>query len=212
MPLGSPGPVGEPEADELDDAEHRRAVAALVPQVCHKLNNTIGVVQGLAELLARKVADEDVTHQLDTVFQQASHAARQVGRLGDYATARPSGAELVDVDPILAEARELLAPVAQIAGVELELRSDDSVHLARVDRRRLTQAIVTAVVLGLDGRGEARARLAVASAPSGVVLRVATRRAGARPVELGALARSFGARWSRRERSGWSCHRLALAP
>jgi hypothetical protein len=210
----------------LESPEQRRwrVLALLVPHVCHKLNNAIGVIQGLTELVARRSSDERSRKHLDTVFEQSGVATQLVNRLGDYAVSLDAGSNLVDLEGVVADAKRLLEPLFQVTGGELQLVHERGACVADVDARRLLQVLVTTICspwippvesdLAWE-RTAATVRLSLLPTGRGVALRVTHLDADRTREEVTAqvvapLVEKLGGAHRLRSLGTCCCHRFAL--
>jgi hypothetical protein len=209
---------------ESPEQRRWRVLALLVPHACHKLNNALAVIHGLAELLSRRATDPRSRTQLDTIVEQSGLASQLVSRLGDFSSTMGFGSTLVDAAVVAADAEGLLGPVFQVTGGELELRIADGIHLVEVDQRYLLQVLVTLACgphtpPAASGRvhehGVARLRISVVGLGSRVALRVTHRQGSAEREEatrkvVAPFAVELGGRHRHRTVGGWCCHRIAL--
>jgi hypothetical protein len=214
-------PVTEESLEQL----RARILVLLVPAVCHKLNNGLGVVSGLAELIARRPGGEHLRENAQLVFEQSTEVAGQVLRLGSFAHVSPLEAEICDAGLAFDDAAALVAPVFQVAAVPFESRRPGGSFPALVDRRRLFQTLVIlacsplasadAPVLDRERR-PARLRLSMAPRGTGCVVRVSCRagREGAGILDgdpIAPFAAELGARLRTRRFAGCTAVRLELA-
>ncbi len=209
---------------ESPEQRRWRALALLVPHVCHKLNNAIGVIQGLSELLARRATDERSRSHLDTVFEQAGLASRMVSRLGDFSSSTGFGNSTVDAAVVAADAKALMDPVFLVTGGELELRVGSGSNVVEVDQRHLLQALVTLACGPYTPPAEsgiphehaaARLRLSVLRQGAQVALRVTHRQVSAEREEatrrvVAPFVEEFGGKHRHRTVGEWCCHRIVL--
>jgi PAS domain S-box-containing protein len=87
----------------LERGEQQVMLAELAGTAAHELNQPLTSVMGYAELLRRKLADDDPLAQpLDVILQESERMAdlvRRIGRVSRYETkAYPGGARIVDLD------------------------------------------------------------------------------------------------------------------
>jgi len=87
----------------LERGEQQVMLAELAGTAAHELNQPLTSVMGYAELLRRKLADDDPLAQpLDVILKESERMAdlvRRIGRVSRYETkAYPGGARIVDLD------------------------------------------------------------------------------------------------------------------
>jgi PAS domain S-box-containing protein len=87
----------------LERGEQQVMLAELAGTAAHELNQPLTSVMGYAELLRRKLADDDpLAAPLDVILKESERMAdlvRRIGRVSRYETkAYPGGARIVDLD------------------------------------------------------------------------------------------------------------------
>lgn len=144
-----------------------------MPPLVHKLNNAIGGVAGLADLLVRS-PDANTTPQFArTMSEQARVALELLGTLSEVAKDETSPPEPVDLLDVVRRAERFLEPLAESRATELDVRPPAFGAVVRTDPRAflrdLTVAIgATLVPLGREGGARRRARFRIAPASAGV--------------------------------------------
>lgn len=101
-----------------ETAARARALLALMPALVHRLNNALLLVQGAVELGARVSARDRA--QAKTELEVLAQA---LAALGELTHAWVPGAELVDVERVLAQCAVLLEPLAERRKLALEICS-----------------------------------------------------------------------------------------
>ncbi len=89
--------------EKLDISERQAAIAELAGTTAHELNQPLTSIMGYAELLLRKVAEDDPHHRgLATIYQEAERMAeivRKIGRITHYETKSYVGStKILDLD------------------------------------------------------------------------------------------------------------------
>ena len=76
--------------EKLDISERQAAIAELAGTTAHELNQPLTSIMGYAELLLRKLDQEDPRHRgISTIYQEAERMAeivRKIGRITHYET------------------------------------------------------------------------------------------------------------------------------
>lgn len=89
--------------DRLDEAERNAVIVALAGTAAHELNQPLTSVMGYAELLRRKLKEEDFAFRpVDTIYREAERMAeivRKIGKITRYETKAYIGsAQILDLD------------------------------------------------------------------------------------------------------------------
>ncbi len=71
--------------DRMAQSDKLRAVGELAAGVAHNLNNSLTVIQGRAQLLQRRAADEATSKSLETIIQAVADGAQTLRRILDFA-------------------------------------------------------------------------------------------------------------------------------
>lgn len=207
------------EPDEL----RWRVTVMLLPHVCHRLNNAIGVVSGLTEFLALKGEAATGDH-LDAILGRAGESADLVRKLSELASPREGGRDVVDAGRAVQGAALVVQPLFHTTGGLLEVSAGRGPLVCRTDARGFGHLLVmlaaaaytpdsgTFVPRTHEGR---KARVTVRRVGGDVVVRVTYRTRGAGLEErtaktLAPLCEELGAGASWRAHDGWSSCRLAL--
>jgi PAS domain S-box-containing protein len=89
--------------DRLDEAEKNAVIVALAGTAAHELNQPLTSVMGYAELLRRKLKEDDFAYRpIDTIYREAERMAeivRKIGKITRYETKVYVGsAQILDLD------------------------------------------------------------------------------------------------------------------
>ena len=71
--------------ERMAQSDKLRAVGELAAGVAHNLNNSLTVIQGRAQLLQRRAADEATAKSLETIIQAVADGAQTLRRILDFA-------------------------------------------------------------------------------------------------------------------------------
>ena len=111
--------------DELRQAERRAASARMVSVIGHLIGTPLNVIAGRAGLIRTNQASEAIEENVRRIEEQVERLSQRIRRLVDYfGLADPPSAPR-PLGQILAECRELYAPIARGKGVEVELNAGD---------------------------------------------------------------------------------------
>jgi signal transduction histidine kinase len=107
--------------DVLRQAERRAASARMVSVIGHLIGTPLNVIAGRAGLLRNNPTPEAIEENVRRIEEQVERLSQRIRRLVDYFGLADPRSEPRLLAEILAEARELYAPIAQRKGVALEL-------------------------------------------------------------------------------------------
>lgn len=95
--------------DRLRRSERLGAVGQLAAGLAHELRNPLASLSGAVELIAADLPEENDTHRRlgEIVRRETSRLSRLVGDFLEYAKPGQGGAEVVDLDGVVTEVRDL---------------------------------------------------------------------------------------------------------
>jgi signal transduction histidine kinase len=129
--------------DELRHAERLATVGRLASGIAHELGTPLNVVGARAKIImSERLARSEMADNGRIILEQAERISRLVQQLLNYARKRQLQSEAAEVTTLAAEALELLRPVADGAGVELELIDEAEGARPEVDRVLLQQVFL----------------------------------------------------------------------
>lgn len=125
-------------------------IGELTAGVVHELRNPVSVIRGMAELLLRKLVDEDLQATARLIFDEAIHLERSIAQFLGFA--RPFELELAwcNADEVAERALQLCRRRAEDKGVELVYRPEGELPDLRVDPGRLAQALANLLTNAVD--------------------------------------------------------------
>jgi len=148
------------ERDRAARADKLRALGQLASGVAHDFNNSLAAILGRAQLILRRVKDEELIRSLGIIVTAAEDAAATVRRIQTFA--RKSGAselELLDVGSLLRDAIEITRTrwenEARAAGrsIDVTLNADNG-SFARGNASELREVFVNLIVNAVDAMPE----------------------------------------------------------
>lgn len=148
-----------------------RAKSEFLSRMSHELRTPLTAILGFNQLLGMdgETLMDDQRHAVDQIAKAGVHLLALIDEVLDIARIEAGGHALVleplDPSPLLADVRNLIAPQAQAAGVEVRIEDDAKVHVIG-DRRATVQILLNlvsnAIKYGPDG-GTVTVRLVEAS-------------------------------------------------
>jgi PAS domain S-box-containing protein len=148
------------ERERAARADKLRALGQLASGVAHDFNNSLAAILGRAQLMRRRIDDENLLRSLTVIETAAGDAAATVRRIQTFAhkpVAREFG--LLDVSRLLRDAIEITRTTwqneARVAGLDIEvnLEAGDEL-LTRGNASELREVFVNLIVNAVDAMPE----------------------------------------------------------
>jgi len=145
---------------QFSQVEKMSALGELASGVAHDFNNTLASILGRAQLMLRKVEDEETRRGLEIIIQSANDGAGTVKRIQDFARQRRDhDFEPVAVDQLLMDVNEITRPRwkdrAQASNVHINLNLQINSHaLVLGDPSELREVLVNMVFNAVDAMPE----------------------------------------------------------
>ncbi len=144
------------ERDRAARADKLRALGQLASGVAHDFNNSLAAILGRAQLILRRVQDEELIRSLGIIVTSAEDAAATVRRIQTFARKSvASELELLDVGSLLRDAIEITRTrwenEARAAGLNIEVAlnaEEDSFVLGNASELR--EVFVNLIVNAVD--------------------------------------------------------------
>lgn len=130
-------------------------IGGLTAGVVHELRNPLGVISGLAELVARKLDQEDPRRKnVEAILEEAGRMERSISQFLGFA--RPFELEPTLCGPraVVQRAMALSQARAEKKQVAVEIRPGEPLPEMRADLNRLAQALNNIIVNAIDAVGE----------------------------------------------------------
>jgi PAS domain S-box-containing protein len=116
-------------SERMAQSDKLRAVGELAAGVAHNLNNALTVIQGRAQLLQRRAADEATSKSLEVIVNAVADGSQTLRRILDFAR-RDSAKEFAPVD-----LAELIATSVEIAKPKWQRKSATGAINVQVENR-----------------------------------------------------------------------------
>lgn len=132
---------------QMERADRLSILGEITAGIAHELNTPLANILGFSELLKERFVDEDeAMHDLDKIVHSAIFSREVVKKLMFFSCEMPQQMELVNIDPIIADAIHLLSPNFNKKNLKYHLNfSEDTIYL-RVDAIQLTQVVFNLVI------------------------------------------------------------------
>lgn len=134
-------------ADELRQAERRAVSARMVSVAGHLVGTPLNVIAGRAALIRSNPSPEAIEENVRRIEEQVERLALRIRRLIDYFGLAEPGPARQSVGDVLAECQALYSPIAERAGVSL------NVGAAGLESLRVQGSVVTLVLTTLLSLG-----------------------------------------------------------
>ena len=132
--------------EELNHFSQLASIGELAAGVAHEINNPLTGIIGFSERLLRKIADKDVTRDLERIHSDAWRAARVVQNLLTFARRRESKKEYEDINDILRRTLELRAYELQTGNIEVALDLAPGLPKALVDSHQIQEVFLNIIL------------------------------------------------------------------
>jgi signal transduction histidine kinase len=165
--------------DQLRHADRLTTVGKLASGMAHELGTPLNVVAGRARLIAGgEVEGDEAKASAKVVLDQADRMTRLIRQLLDFARPRAPKKEPTDLRALAARVASLLGPIAQKAGVTVEVQAEGDEAVCEVDEGQLTQVATNLILNAIQatpsgGRVDVSVARATETAPADLAPRAA---------------------------------------
>jgi PAS domain S-box-containing protein len=136
--------------EQFRQAQKMEAVGRLAGGVAHDFNNLLTVINGYSQLVFSSLRPDDPSRELLAQIQKSGERAANLTRqLLAFSRKQILQPKVVSLNNLLGELLKLLKPLIG-EDIELELASDPSLGLAKVDPGQFEQAIINLAVNARD--------------------------------------------------------------
>ncbi len=132
---------------QMERADRLSILGEITAGIAHELNTPLANILGFSELLKERfTGKEDALKDLDKIVHSAIFSREVVKKLMFFSCEMPQQMELVNIDPIITNAINLLMPSFAKKNLQHHLNfSEDTIYL-KVDAIQLTQVIFNLVI------------------------------------------------------------------
>ena len=133
--------------EQLRHVDRLQTVGRLASGIAHELGTPLNVVSGRAALLTSgKLPTEEIAESAQTIKHEADRMANIIRQLLDFARRRVPNRVQVDLNEIVRQTKDLLAPLAHKSNVTLQCGESSELTTAFVDVGQLQQVLTNLIV------------------------------------------------------------------
>ncbi len=131
--------------EHLRQVQKLDAVGRLAGGIAHDFNNLLTVIQGRAEILARRLGETDARRDLEVIRSTADQAAALIRQLLAFSRTQALRPRILDLNAVIEAMVTMLRPLVG-EDVELCLGTNPALWRVSADRSQIEQVIVNLVV------------------------------------------------------------------
>ncbi len=132
--------------EQLRQAQKMQAVGYLTGGVAHEFNNMLAVIMGNMELLEERLGDDPESHRLvDSAMETTRRGTRLTSQLLSFSRNQPLQPRLTDLDPLVADMREVLES-ALGETIQVKLLLAGNLGRIRIDPDQMEAAVLALAV------------------------------------------------------------------
>jgi two-component system sensor histidine kinase HydH len=131
--------------------ERLAALGGMAAVLAHEIRNPLGAIKGLAQFLTEKRAEDPAQAEMtQAIAGEATRLERLVNDLLTYARPRPPKREPMDLVGNLRDVLVLVKPMAESAGVSLQLETPEGPVQVEADSEQMKQLFTNLVLNALQ--------------------------------------------------------------
>lgn len=132
---------------QMERADRINILGEITAGIAHELNTPLASILGFSELLKERfVNDEVALGDLDKIMNSAIFSREVVKKLMFFSCVMPQQLELVNINPIITDAINLLKPSLGKKEIRYQLDFSNQEIFLRVDAIQLTQVVFNLVI------------------------------------------------------------------
>ena len=151
---------------QVMEASHLVAVGEMAAGVAHEINNPLGAIVGLSQLVLRNSLEPMVRRDLENILEQAKRAANVVVDLGSFARSDRLDVEPLDVVRVLQKTLESTSSDLSLSNVQVKTSLNPRVPQIMADKHQIERVFRNIII---------NARQSMAGAHDGGTLKVKVR-------------------------------------
>ncbi|MGQ0529588.1 MAG: ATP-binding protein [Panacagrimonas sp.] len=123
-----------------------QAKTQFLSRISHELRTPLNAILGFAQLLESDLRNTAHAAQIEPILQAGRHLLALIDEVLDISRIEAGGLQLVPeplaIQPLVEEAHDLVAALAQGHGVTVQVSPDLAAHAVHADRKRLLQVLI----------------------------------------------------------------------
>lgn len=132
---------------QMERADRLSILGEITAGIAHELNTPLANILGFSELLRERfVNQKEALQDLDKITHSAIFSREVVKKLMFFSCEMPQQMELANINPIIADAIDLLKPNFSKKNLNFHLEFSEEDILLRVDAIQLTQVVFNLVI------------------------------------------------------------------
>lgn len=132
---------------QMERADRLTILGEITAGIAHELNTPLANILGFTELLRERfVNNKDALQDLDKIIHSAIYSREVVKKLMFFSCEMPQQMEMVDINPIIIEAINLIKPSFNKKNLHYDINFSDDVVRLRVDAIQLTQVVFNLII------------------------------------------------------------------
>lgn len=132
---------------QMERADRLSILGEITAGIAHELNTPLASILGFSELLKERFVNDDAAlEDLDKIMNSAIFSREVVKKLMFFSCVMPQQMELVNINPIITDAINLLKPSFGKKEIHYDLNFSDAEIYLRVDAIQLTQVVFNLVI------------------------------------------------------------------
>lgn len=132
---------------QMERADRLSILGEITAGIAHELNTPLANILGFSELLKERLVDDIVAlNDLDKIMHSAVYSREVVKKLMFFSCEMPQQMELVNIDPIIRDAINLMKPSFNKKNLSFDLYFNEENVLLRADAIQLTQVVFNLVI------------------------------------------------------------------
>lgn len=148
---------------QISHQEKMASLGLLAAGVAHEIGNPLTSISSMAQLIKRKVTDQQFNDYLNTILQNIERISKIVRELVDFA--KPSGYEatMVDVNDLLRDAVNIVKYDRRTKNINIQLQLDEQLPHLYLVADQLMQVFINILINAVDALKDEKGLISIHS-------------------------------------------------